>query len=148
MKGLADSDVVLNVLKGCRCSYEFWSFLFQTPSFKISFNLALKHTYKHRYSYSPSLFSSALFIICSLRTKQSYSIIHFSWGEENLPAASRTWPGYQRTTSNNPETDFFFLFSCHLFTQRYPDCLFFHFAVHQNAISCLDYRARNKTGSS
>lgn len=32
-------QLLLNVLKGCRCSYEFLSFLFQTHSFKISFNL-------------------------------------------------------------------------------------------------------------
>ncbi len=56
MKGPADSDVVLHVLKGCWCSYEFLSFLFQTHSLKISFSLAIKHTYKHHCPYSPFLF--------------------------------------------------------------------------------------------
>lgn len=45
-------QLLLNVLKGCRCSYEFLSFLFQTHSFKISFNLAIKHTYKHHFLFS------------------------------------------------------------------------------------------------
>lgn len=59
-------QLLLNVLKGCRCSYEFLSFLFKTHSFKISKQTLIL------------LPLSALFIICSQRTKQSFSIIHFS----------------------------------------------------------------------
>lgn len=94
----------------------FIYFLFQTLSLKNLFQPRHKTQIQAPLPLLSFPFSSVLFIICSLRTKKSFSIIRFSWGEENLPAASRTWPGYQRTNSNNPETDLFFYFFLHNYT--------------------------------
>lgn len=124
MKGPADSDVVLNVLKGCRCSYEFLSFLFQTLSLKISFNLAIKHTYKHHCPYSPFLF--LLLSSSSFHWEQSRaSALSFSAEvkKTSLLPHERDLVTSEPTLITQKQI-FFLLFSCHPFTQLYPDCLF------------------------
>lgn len=121
-------QLLLNVLKGCRSSREFLSFLFQTHSFKIYFNLAIKHTYKHHCSYSPS--SVLLLSSSSVQREQSRA----SALSISAEAKKTSLLSHERdlVTSEPPlitQKQIFFptQISCHLFTQLYPDCLFFPF---------------------
>lgn len=126
MKGPADSDVVLNVLKGCRCSYEFLSFLFQTLSLKISFNLAIKHTYKHHCPYSPFLF--LLLSSSSFHWEQSRaSALSIS---AEVKKTSLLLHKRDLVTSEPPLKNFFVLNLAAIFSNNYNLTVFFSISLY------------------